>query len=63
MQPAWFLAGQVLKNFARMLITIKSRSDLKLDYIGCKTRSHGQIFENNCLHSKGHTFYFLIEMS
>ena len=39
-------------TFVRMLILIKSRSGLKLDHVGSKTRSLGQIIENPFVHSK-----------
>ena len=40
----------------RMLIIIMSWSDLKLGYVGSKTRSIGQILEKPCEHSRGHSF-------
>ena len=33
-----------------------SRSDLKLGYVGSKTRLIGQILEKPCVHSRGHSF-------
>ena len=35
---------------------IISRSSLKLGHVGSKTRSHGQILEKPCVHSRGHNF-------
>ena len=43
-------------NFVRMLIFIVSRSDLKLGYVGSKTRSLGQILEKTCVHSRENRF-------
>ena len=40
-----------------MFISINSLSVMKLDHIGSKTRSPGQILENPCVHFKGHSFY------
>ena len=39
-----------------MIISIKSRPDLKLSHIGSKTRSLGQIMERPCVHSGGHNY-------
>ena len=39
-----------------MLIIIMSRSSSKLDHVGSKTRSLGQILEKPCVHSRGHSF-------
>ena len=38
-----------------MLIIIMSRSGLKLGHVGSKTRSLGQILENPCVLSRGHS--------
>ena len=35
---------------------IISRSSLKLDHVGSKTRSVGQILEKPCVHSRGNSF-------
>ena len=35
---------------------IISKSSSKLGYVGSKTRSLGQIFENSCVHFRGHRF-------
>ena len=37
-----------------MFISIKSMSDMKLDHIGLKTMSPGQILEKPCVHLRGH---------
>ena len=37
-----------------MLIPVKSRSNLKLDHVGSKTKSTGQILDKSCVHSRGH---------
>ena len=39
-----------------MLITIMSRSGLKLGHVGSKTKSLGQILENPLVYSRGHSF-------
>ena len=44
------------RNCVRMLVIIKSRSNLKLGHVGLKTRSLGQILEKLCVHSRGHSF-------
>ena len=56
----YILEGTVLirssRNFDSMLTIIISRSDLKLGYVGSKTRSLGQILEKPCVHSRRHSF-------
>ena len=47
---------QISQNFVSILIIIISRSDLKLGYVGLKTRSLGQILEKPCVHSRRHSF-------
>ena len=39
-----------------MLIIIMSTSSLKLGHIGSTARSLGQILEEPCVHSRGHSF-------
>ena len=39
-----------------MLMNIISRSSLKLGHVGSKPRSLGQILEEPCVHSIGHSF-------
>ena len=40
-----------------------SRSDLKLGHVGSKTRSLGQILEKPFVHTKGHSFFSLPELT
>ena len=47
-QSSWIL----LKMFVLMI----SRSSLKLEHLGSKTKSPGQISVKSCYHSSGHIF-------
>ena len=39
-----------------MLISVKSRSNLKLGHVGSKTRSLGEILDKPWVHSSGQSF-------
>ena len=39
-----------------MISLIKSWASLKIDHVGSKTRSLGQMLEKLCVHSRGHIF-------
>jgi len=41
-------------NLIRMFVLAISRPSSNLGHVGSKTRSPGKIFENSCLHSRGH---------
>ena len=43
-------------SLVRMFASMKSRPSSKLDHVGLKTRSLGQVLENPYVHSRGHNF-------
>ena len=43
-----------------MFVLIKSRMSLKIDYVGSKTRSPGEILKKPCVRSRGHIVSLII---
>ena len=41
-------------------VCMKSRTGFKMDHVGAKTRSLGQILEKPCVCSRGHIFSLII---